>query len=295
MAEQGDTAAAAPSGWRGKLRSESAQIALKAAGAVVSAVAVAQIAPVQRALAADWPVPGWLLAGALGLTAAAAAGATFWRLQRRQRRQAAALQAQIGALKEELHSSADRASRDLLTGAYLANQIEPLLGGRIAQARAGGQNFALIFADIDGFKRINDRYNHDIGNRVLRQFAQLITPRSAGDLLIRYGGDEFLLMSKLGLDAEQGFLFAQRLRLEVRQSDFLIERDSLAREHLTMSCGLTDFDAATDTVDSMLARAAEALRIAKGHVKHLPDGSVQAKDFVHLLSAPGRAAPHCAG
>lgn len=291
-AMDGDTGktAAPPAGWRAKLRSEGGQIALKAAGAVVSALAVAQIAPVQRALAAAWPLPGWLIVLLLAVAAVAAAGSTYWRMRRSYRRRIAALEGDIGTLREQLQSSADRATRDALTGAYLANQIEPLLGSRIAEARMRGQNFVLIFADIDGFKRINDRYNHDTGNRVLRQFAQVITPRSADDVLIRYGGDEFLLISKLGLDAERGFLFAQRLRLEVRQSDFLVERDSLAREHLTMSCGLTDFAGATDTVASMLARAAEALRIAKGHVQRLPDGTTQTKDFVHVLSAQAGAA-----
>jgi diguanylate cyclase (GGDEF)-like protein len=295
MDNEAGKAAAPSAGWRDTLRSESGALALKAAGAVLSAIAVAQIAPVQRALAAGWTLPGWLLAALLLAVAGAAAGLTYWRMRQRQRRRIAALEQDLGTLREQLQSSADRATRDALTGAYLANQIEPLLGSRIAEARAARQNFALLFVDIDGFKRINDRYNHDTGNRVLRQFAQVITPRSAGDLLIRYGGDEFLLISKPGLDAEQGFLFAQRLRLEVRQSDFLIERDSVAREHLTMSCGLTDFDAAADSVESMLARAAEALRIAKSHVKHLPDGSVQAKDFVHVLSAQGRAAGQAAG
>ncbi|HVI24996.1 MAG TPA: EAL domain-containing protein [Xanthomonadaceae bacterium] len=92
---------------------------------------------------------------------------------------------------------------DALTG--LANRLafRESLDQRLMQLRGAGRQLALLFADIDDFKRVNDTLGHDVGDEVLLQFANRI--RTAveryGDgesLLARFGGDEFVILLEAG-------------------------------------------------------------------------------------------------
>ena len=93
---------------------------------------------------------------------------------------------------------------DALTG--LANRLafRESLDQRLMQARGAGREMALLFADIDDFKRVNDTLGHDAGDEVLVQFAnriRLAVERHCGEaepLLARFGGDEFVILLQGG-------------------------------------------------------------------------------------------------
>ena len=94
---------------------------------------------------------------------------------------------------------------DALTG--LANRLafRESLDQRLMQLRGAGRQLALLFADIDDFKRVNDTLGHDAGDEVLVQFASRIreaVARHGGDddqaLLARFGGDEFVILLEGG-------------------------------------------------------------------------------------------------
>ena len=95
---------------------------------------------------------------------------------------------------------------DALTG--LANRLafRESLDQRLMQARGAGREMALLFADIDDFKRVNDTLGHDAGDEVLVQFANRIrhAVERYGDseetLLARFGGDEFVILLQGGHD-----------------------------------------------------------------------------------------------
>src|SRR4030095_621675 len=71
---------------------------------------------------------------------------------------------------------------------------------------------ALLFIDLDHFKDINDRFGHAMGDRVLRECAQLMRQGSrSGDIAARWGGEEFVLML-MGADAASALEIAERLR-----------------------------------------------------------------------------------
>ena len=84
------------------------------------------------------------------------------------------------------------AHRDFLTGIGNARAFDEWLAGRIAS----GRPFALLLADVDGMKTINDRDGHAGGNEALQQVAAaLASAVGAGDQLARIGGDEFALLT----------------------------------------------------------------------------------------------------
>lgn len=91
---------------------------------------------------------------------------------------------------------AEVARTDSLTGLWNRLALEELLPREIARSRRDGSAISLLLADIDYFKNYNDRYGHLAGDEVLQKVAHamrrsLLHP---GDLLVRYGGEEFLVL-----------------------------------------------------------------------------------------------------
>jgi diguanylate cyclase (GGDEF)-like protein len=93
---------------------------------------------------------------------------------------------------------AHHAIRDELTGLINRSHFLDQLAAACARAQTTGDRVALAVVDLDGLKRINDRYGHENGDTVLTLTAQQLTEASKpGDLVARLGGDEFAILSRL--------------------------------------------------------------------------------------------------
>lgn len=111
-----------------------------------------------------------------------------------------------------------RAWHDALTG--LANQAQALeqLAAACARAADGGDGFALVYLDLDGFKPVNDRHGHAVGDEVLRAVAsRLRHGLNRQDLVARMGGDEFLVLLRGVARTAPAEAVAQRLQAAVAQ------------------------------------------------------------------------------
>lgn len=99
----------------------------------------------------------------------------------------------ISRVESELRRSQAMAISDPLTQAYNRRFLERLLEHESARGRRYGYPTGFVIADVDGFKRINDLYGHRTGDEALCRVAtQLRRALRASDVLVRYGGDEFL-------------------------------------------------------------------------------------------------------
>ena len=118
-------------------------------------------------------------------------------------------------LEREAAALRDEVLTDALTGLHNRRAFDQNLENAMRQWERHRRGFVLVFADVDHFKRINDRYGHPVGDGVLRQLSACI--RSAlrkSDLAFRIGGDEFaILLSETSLRA--GEAVADKLRARI--------------------------------------------------------------------------------
>ena len=100
-------------------------------------------------------------------------------------------------LRQALAVQSDRSSGmyDSVTNVFTRALLHELLQREIARAERNGRPLALIMCDVNNFKQVNDRYGHLMGDEVLGQVASILKECVRGsDHVVRYGGDEFLLI-----------------------------------------------------------------------------------------------------
>lgn len=166
------------------------------------------------------------------------------------------MSSQRAALTELLGKVQELATRDDLTG--LANRRHMLerLAEQQSRFKRLGHPFSIVIIDLDHFKRINDAHGHAVGDTVLRAFAAEATSMlRAGDLMARWGGEEFLLLlpDTRGPQAQAGVM---RLLAGVRA---LPQRSD---QPLSFSAGVTEHRAG-ETVAETVARADREMYLAK--------------------------------
>jgi diguanylate cyclase (GGDEF)-like protein/PAS domain S-box-containing protein len=154
-----------------------------------------------------------------------------------------------------------QAHTDYLTG--LANRRHFLEQAQLELARARrylGQ-LSIAMLDLDHFKQVNDTYGHEIGDRVLKAFAEIArrTLREI-DMMGRMGGEEFAILFP-ETNGVQAYEVAERLRVAIANAEIPMERGLPIR--ITASLGLTTFVAGDANIDVLLSRADQALYEAK--------------------------------
>lgn len=152
------------------------------------------------------------------------------------------------------------ASVDALTGLHNRRWMLDAFPRAMRRCERDEMPLCLILADIDHFKRLNERYGHPAGDNVLRMVArQLVDGLRSQDLLVRYGGEEFaLLLPQTSI--EEGIRIAERLRLAIAAQT--VQVSDKATESVTISCGIT-FMGLAATFDDLLTSADTALLRAK--------------------------------
>ncbi len=130
----------------------------------------------------------------------------------------------------------ERASSDSLTGLSNRRVFDDRIIGMMDSARRYGNPLTMISMDLDRFKEINDNLGHQKGDDVLRQVAGVLKRAvRSSDLLVRMGGDEFLLILD-NTDLQHGRILAERLCIAVNELNIWAD----AKTRLGVSIGMSE-------------------------------------------------------
>jgi diguanylate cyclase (GGDEF)-like protein/PAS domain S-box-containing protein len=153
-----------------------------------------------------------------------------------------------------------RATHDPLTGLPNRHRLQHELQYALEHASRTKNGLAVLYLDLDGFKRINDQYGHNVGDRLLREVGRrLHKGLRQDDLMARIGGDEFVALLPGCCDAQAAGTVAEGLRACLRLPFNLPE----GTFHLDASIGIACFPDDGSHPDTLLARADHAMYQAK--------------------------------
>ena len=154
----------------------------------------------------------------------------------------------------------EQAVRDPLTGLFNRRYLDEVIMSEVARAERGRYPLSLVMCDIDHFKVVNDQYGHLAGDEVLRAFSRLLKQYSrGGDIICRYGGEEFLLVLP-GMRRESAVARAEQLRLAFAAA-LMSYNATIIRA--TASFGVATFPENGRDIDALIAAADRALYAAK--------------------------------
>jgi diguanylate cyclase (GGDEF)-like protein len=162
------------------------------------------------------------------------------------------------------------AKRDNLTGLFNDRYLHIALTQAIESAQRAGQDLAVLFLDLDFFKRVNDTHGHLAGSQVLQEVGRVLADAvdGIGAFAARYGGDEFVLVGP-GLGLPDAVDLAEEVRTTIVESTFCarpgeIQREPLHLKGLTCSVGVSTLrrhlaeESGADGAKSMLLRLSDA-------------------------------------
>ncbi len=168
-------------------------------------------------------------------------------------------EAELMQLHQELDNASALARNDPLTDVLNRKGLEEALAREIASMRRRNAALSISLLDIDNFKKLNDRFGHDAGDRALIHLADCARRNMRpSDTLARYGGEEFVVLMPDTL-LEQGIETMARLQRELTKAIYMADNEKIL---ITFSAGVAELAAEESGVDA-IRRADRAMYLAK--------------------------------
>lgn len=157
----------------------------------------------------------------------------------------------IKILEDKINLLSDNSKKDLLTGLYNRKIVN----------EAYYNSSCIIMCDIDNFKKINDTYGHNGGDKVLKEVSNILKNSvRSGDYVIRWGGEEFLIF--VDCDIQNTYKLAERIRKKIKTIKITHDDDYIT--NISMSFGISSV---TSSLLSDIEAADEALYESKENGK----------------------------
>jgi len=154
----------------------------------------------------------------------------------------------------------ESAVTDALTKMHNRHYLYEVAGKIMSQSERLGYPLSLVIFDIDFFKKINDKYGHLAGDKVLKAFASLLMRRlRKSDIVVRYGGEEFIAILPEA-SKKRAFIVVESIRKMVE--DMKVQTDCNDYIQITISAGIAEYNN-KDTLEQWIERADSALYLAK--------------------------------
>lgn len=150
----------------------------------------------------------------------------------------ASIVSMVTGLASSYAVNARLAIHDSLTGLYNRAYMWEFLNEKVAASTINGKPFAVTILDLDGFKEINDTYGHRAGDKVLQAVAQVLTKTlRPGDLSVRFGGDEFVMVLS-DVAMARAKVVSERIRTAIAELRIPYSRNTL---RIATSVGIATF------------------------------------------------------
>lgn len=163
----------------------------------------------------------------------------------------------VESMRDMMENLRQEGNIDVLTGIYNRRGFEER--ANMLLARRSAWPIALVMTDLDWFKVVNDTFGHPAGDRVLRQFALVLNDNvRVGDVVGRYGGEEFILMLA-ATRMDDAVILAERLRLQIESMAFRTLPEDF---RITASFGVAELRR-DESLQSLILHADSALYEAK--------------------------------
>jgi diguanylate cyclase (GGDEF)-like protein len=167
---------------------------------------------------------------------------------------------------ENIETITNYASRDFLTGLYnrryFFNTIEPYFSNAVDSE----EEFVVAMVDIDHFKKINDTYGHDVGDKAIIHLSEIL--RSGvqhQDVVARFGGEEFCIVLK-NTTRENAIGVLERIRQQVSLSPLMIANQSEVSFTISIGAAQEHEDTLTDTINEADAKLYQAKSTGRNKV-----------------------------
>jgi diguanylate cyclase (GGDEF)-like protein len=167
----------------------------------------------------------------------------------------------------------EKSFRDPLTKVGNRLAMDEALKRELTLSKRNSQCLSILMLDIDFFKKINDNYGHQTGDKTLKKMARTIqNVLRATDQVFRFGGEEFLVLLS-GTGHDDAIIIADRMRREIEKSVFKAGTEEIK---VTISIGVST-QRNSDTRESLLERADKALYIAKSNGRNKVESACSQK------------------
>jgi diguanylate cyclase (GGDEF)-like protein len=169
---------------------------------------------------------------------------------------------EIVGLRDQVKNLIDQVRTDALTGLYNFRFFNETIALEMERAKRGAQPLAMILLDVDYFKKFNDKWGHEEGNRALIHVASLIKVAIRKlDVACRFGGEEFVILLP-NTEIHQAVHVAERIRLSIETT--LLELSEAESVGITASFGVDQFlNTMSDTTEGFVKRVDSWLYTAK--------------------------------
>ncbi|HRQ43459.1 MAG TPA: GGDEF domain-containing protein [Candidatus Goldiibacteriota bacterium] len=163
-------------------------------------------------------------------------------------------------LEQKTEKLEDKANHDPLTGLFNKGYMEEQLTYHFELARRSRNSMAVMFLDIDHFKKVNDTYGHQRGDEVLKRIAHILKDKSrAINVVGRFGGEEFMIIGPIS-DYKSALYLGERIRTAVEKEVFSHENTDF---NITISIGISVWNSSIASEKDLVKFADEALYTAK--------------------------------
>ena len=165
---------------------------------------------------------------------------------------------EIERINKELEYNA---TMDFLTDLYNRRKSDEILENEWERYKRYKRNFSIIILDIDDFKNINDKYGHNVGDKILNEFAGILKENvRKTDKIGRWGGEEFLIVCPES-NLEESLIVAEKIRTGICKNKFEVD------ELITGSFGISTAKG-KESIYELVSKADEAMYIAKNKGKN---------------------------